>query len=42
MAKKIKRTIACEECRRKRFKKVLEEADKALDRYYNRLRKKKK
>ena len=34
--------IVCEECKRKRFKKVLAEADKALDRYYNKLRKKKK
>ena len=32
--------IVCEECKRKRFKKVLEDADKAMNRYYNKLRKK--
>ena len=32
--------MICEECKRRRFKKVLEEADEALDRYYNKLRRK--
>ena len=40
MAKGIKRMIICEECKRKRFKKVLKAADEALDRYYNKMRKK--
>ena len=33
--------IVCEECERKRFKKVLADADKAMERFYNKLRRKK-
>ena len=32
--------MVCEECKRRRFKKVLADADKAAERFYNKLRKK--
>ena len=41
LAKEIKRMIVCEECKRKRFKKVLEDADKSMERFYKKMRKKK-
>ena len=30
--------IVCEECKRKRFKKVLEDADRAAERFYKKIR----
>ena len=32
--------MICEECQRRRIERVIKEADKALNRYYNKLRKK--
>ena len=32
--------MVCEECQKRKIKRIIKEADKALERYYNKLRRK--